>query len=95
MTDRSMTDPDRPAADHSTRRAALVAAIGLLSMAMLAPFAQFGVLASLIVPTDAVATTDQHRRLPRAVRCRHRRVPGRRDPRRRSRLGHVRRSFVR
>ncbi len=57
MTDRSMTDPARPTADHSTRGAALVAAIGLLSMAILAPFAQFGVLASLIVPTDPSATT--------------------------------------
>jgi hypothetical protein len=52
-----MTNPDRPAADHSKRTASLVAAIGLLSMAILAPFAQFGVLASLIVPTDAAATT--------------------------------------
>jgi hypothetical protein len=35
----------------------LVAAIGLLVIALLAPFAQFGVLATLIVPTDAAATT--------------------------------------
>jgi hypothetical protein len=35
---------------------ALVAALGLLAMAVLAPFAQFGVLASLIVPNDAGAT---------------------------------------
>jgi hypothetical protein len=58
MTDRSMTDPNRPTADHSMRKVALVAAIGLLFMALLAPFAQFGVLASLIVPTDAMATTN-------------------------------------
>lgn len=57
MTDRSMTKANRPTADHSKRKFALVAAIGLLLMAILAPFAQFGVLASLIVPTDAAATT--------------------------------------
>ncbi len=57
MTNRSMTDATRPTADHSKRKVALVAAVGLLSMAILAPFAQFGVLASLIVPTDAAATT--------------------------------------
>ena len=54
---RSITGSDRPTADHSRRGAALAAAVGLLSMAILAPFAQFGVLASLIMPTDAVATT--------------------------------------
>lgn len=58
MTDRSTSDPNRPIADHSKRRVALVAAIGLLSMAILAPFAQFGVLSSLIVPSDAVATAN-------------------------------------
>jgi hypothetical protein len=58
MTDRSMTHANRPTADHSKRRVALVAAIGLLSMALLAPFAQFGVLANLFVPTDAAATTN-------------------------------------
>lgn len=58
MTDRSMADPKRPIADHSKRTFALVAAIGLLLMAILAPFAQFGVLANLIVPTDAAATTN-------------------------------------
>jgi len=57
MTDRSMADPNRPIADHSKRKFALVAAIGLLLMAILAPFAQFFVLANLIVPTDAAATT--------------------------------------
>jgi len=44
-------------ADHSKRRFALVAAFGLLFMAVLAPFAQFGVLQTLIVPADAAATT--------------------------------------
>jgi len=58
MTDRSMADPNRPIADHSTRKFALVAAIGLLLMAIHAPFAQFGVLANLIVPTDAAATSN-------------------------------------
>ncbi len=58
MTDRSMPDPNRPTADHPKRNVALAAAIGLLFMALLAPFAQFGVLASLIVPTDATATTN-------------------------------------
>ncbi len=58
MTDRSMADPNPPIADHSKRKFALVAAIGLLLMAILAPFAQFGVLASLVVPTDAAATTN-------------------------------------
>lgn len=57
MTDRSIPDPNRPTADQSKRKVALVAAVGLLLMALLAPFAQFGVLASLIVPTDAMATT--------------------------------------
>ncbi|MEO8511099.1 MAG: DUF4386 domain-containing protein [Chloroflexota bacterium] len=58
MTDQSMSDRNRPIADHFKRRFALVAAIGLLSMAILAPFAQFGVLSSLIVPSDAVATAN-------------------------------------
>jgi hypothetical protein len=46
MTDRSIEDPNRPIADHSKRKFALVAAIGLL------------LIASLIVPTDAMATTN-------------------------------------
>lgn len=58
MTDRSMTDPNLPTADRSRRKVALAAAVSLLFMALLAPFAQFGVLASLIVPTDATATTN-------------------------------------
>ena len=36
---------------------ALATAISLLLMAILAPFAQFGVLKTLIVPADAAATT--------------------------------------
>ncbi len=57
MTERSMTGADRQTADHRKRNAALVAATGLLAMAILAPFAQFGVLATLIVPADPAATT--------------------------------------
>jgi hypothetical protein len=44
------------AADKSKRNVAFAAAFGLLAMAVLAPIAQFGVLATLIVPTDATAT---------------------------------------
>jgi hypothetical protein len=57
MTDRPIAEPELPVSDHSTRKAALAAAIGLLAMAVLAPFAQFGVLATVIVPSDAAATT--------------------------------------
>jgi Domain of unknown function (DUF4386) len=46
----------QPPADTSARTFALVAAFGLLVMAVLAPIAQFGVLATLIVPADASAT---------------------------------------
>jgi hypothetical protein len=56
MTSRSITGTNGQTADHAKRGFALVAAFGLLVMAVLAPFAQFGVLASLIVPTDAAAT---------------------------------------
>ena len=45
-----------PSVDHSKRKFAFAAAFGLLAMAVLAPIAQFGVLATLIVPTDAGAT---------------------------------------
>lgn len=55
MTNRSMTGIGQ-SADHSKRRVALVAALGLLFMAVLAPFAQFGVLETLIVPADVAAT---------------------------------------
>ena len=51
------TAGDGQTADQSERRFALVAAFGLLFMALLAPFAQFGVLQTLIVPADAAATT--------------------------------------
>ena len=50
------TSTQRPTADISQRKIALTAAIGLLVMALLAPFAQFGVLQNLVVPTDAAAT---------------------------------------
>lgn len=43
-------------AHRSNRRFALVAGIGLLAMAVLAPLAHFGVLQPLIVPADAAAT---------------------------------------
>jgi len=56
MTMRSSTGNSQTA-DHSKRRFALVTAFGLLFMALLAPFAQFGVLQTLIVPADAAATT--------------------------------------
>jgi uncharacterized protein DUF4386 len=46
----------RPTADISQRKVALTAAIGLLVMALLAPFALFGVLQNLVVPTNAAAT---------------------------------------
>jgi hypothetical protein len=58
MMHRSIPGATRPVPRRSQRNVALAAALGLLSMALLAPFAQFGVLASLIVPTDAAATTD-------------------------------------
>lgn len=45
-------------ADISLRKAAIVAGIGLLIMAILAPFANFFVLQSLIVPGDAEATAN-------------------------------------
>jgi hypothetical protein len=38
-------------------KVALATAVGLLLMAILAPFAQFGVLNTLIVPADAASTT--------------------------------------
>ena len=54
MTDRTVTGTT---ADHSQRKVALAAAFSLLLMAVLAPFAQFGVLKTLIVPADAALTT--------------------------------------
>jgi hypothetical protein len=57
MTNHS-TITKRPTADISRRAVALIAGIGLLVMAVLAPFAHFGVLQNLIVPADAVATVE-------------------------------------
>ena len=42
----------------SRRRVALTAGVSLLLMAVLAPLALFGVLQTLVVPTDATATFD-------------------------------------
>jgi hypothetical protein len=56
MTIRPMT-ATRPLPDgRARRRVALVAGFSLLFMALLAPFAQFGVLQTLVVPADAAAT---------------------------------------
>jgi hypothetical protein len=57
MTIRSSTYASRLTGDKSQRRVALATAFSLLLMALLAPFAQFGVLKTLIVPADAAATT--------------------------------------
>ena len=54
-----MHPTESPITVLSQRKAALVAGLGLLAMAMLAPFAHFGVLESLVVPADAAATVDQ------------------------------------
>ena len=56
-TDRRPTRAGLPG-DRSQRRVALATAFSLLLMAVLAPFAQFGVLKTLIVPADAAATTN-------------------------------------
>lgn len=48
----------QPTVDISRRKVALIAGIGLLVMALLAPFALFGVLQNLVVPTDAAATVE-------------------------------------
>jgi hypothetical protein len=52
----AIANKDQSATDTSKRKFAYVAAFGLLAMAVLAPIAQFGILATLIVPTDATAT---------------------------------------
>lgn len=57
MTIRSLTEGSRPRGDRSQRSVGLATAFSLLLMALLAPFAQFGVLKTLIVPTDPAATT--------------------------------------
>ena len=56
MTDQLTAGTEGQEADQSKRRFALVAGFGLLAMALLAPFAQFGVLQTLIVPADLAAT---------------------------------------
>ncbi len=48
----------RPIADISQRKVALIAGFSLLVMALLAPFAHFGVLQALVVPADAAATVN-------------------------------------
>ena len=48
----------RPTADISRRKVALIAGLGLLVMAVLAPFALLSVLPNLIVPADAAATVN-------------------------------------
>src|SRR5215216_6236733 len=51
-----MKSTTRPTADTAQRRVALTAGLGLLVIALLAPFAKFGVLQALVVPADAAAT---------------------------------------
>jgi hypothetical protein len=58
MTIRSFTDASLLAPNKPQRRVALATGFSLLLMALLAPFAQFGVLKILIVPADAAATTN-------------------------------------
>ena len=57
MTHRSIQPAGRPAAEPAQRTVVFVTAFGLLVMALLAPFAQFGVLQTLVRPADAAATT--------------------------------------
>jgi hypothetical protein len=57
MQNRSIPVAERPAIGRSQRNVALTTGFSLLLMAILAPFAQFGVLKTLIVPADAAATT--------------------------------------
>ena len=52
------TSTRRPTVDISRRAVALIAGIGLLVMAVLAPLAHFGVLQNLFVPADAAATVE-------------------------------------
>jgi hypothetical protein len=52
------TTTKRPTADISQRKVALIGAIGLLFIALLTPFAQFGVLQNLVVTADAAATVE-------------------------------------
>lgn len=53
-----MTHGSIGSTDHFQRKVALVTALSLLLIAILAPFAQFGVLKTLIVPADAASTTN-------------------------------------
>jgi hypothetical protein len=53
-----VTTMEQPAARISRPRVALTAGIGLLLMAVLAPFAYFFVLQALVDPADAAATVD-------------------------------------
>lgn len=53
-----MTPTENHTADSSRRKAALIAGLGLLTMAVLAPLAHFGVLQNLIVPADAAVTVE-------------------------------------
>ena len=48
----------QPTVDISRRKVALIAGIGLLGMALLAPFALLSVLPNLVVPADAAATVN-------------------------------------
>ncbi len=57
MTIGPPTTASRLTGDRSRRSIALVAAFSLLLMALLAPFAHFGVLQNLVVPADAASTT--------------------------------------
>ena len=47
---------DLDGGDRSTRTAGLAAALGLIGMVILAPYAEFGVLDRLVTPGDAVQT---------------------------------------
>jgi hypothetical protein len=57
MTIRSSTTASRLPGIRFQPKVALATAMSLLLMALLAPFAQFGVLKTLILPADAAATT--------------------------------------
>ena len=58
MTTESSINVSRLASGNAQHRAALATAFSLLLVALLAAFAQFGVLKTLIVPADAAATTN-------------------------------------
>lgn len=48
--------PSRPTGDTHQRKVALAGGLGLLIIALLSPFAFYGVIKTMIVPADAVAT---------------------------------------